>query len=570
MNNLLNIEEYFSDKEIIKILCKKRSLTAKKSHDNHFLRNISKDAKSPHKAIINKIYQYFPPRSKWIRLNKEERRIRNTNAIEVNAIQLERTIWRERKNILKSGDTKPVWLINLNELIIDIQQCALQVDSKYIISKPKTIPVLKDKIRKEYRPISSFNIKDLIIIGQVSKYLTNCFDPLFLNCSYAFRARRFGKKILNHHEAIRDIIKYNQGREESKFVSECDIKKFYDCVNHSIIKKRFAEFVVKANSHLHMNIDHRAIRLFLSYLDCFSFNNDIHKNEVTLLNQFGIKEGHIPWVTNSELVEVGSNPEIDRIGVPQGGALSCLIANLILDSVDRKIASLSDDEIFYARFCDDMVLMHHKKDVCENVFQIYQNALKEVKLISHHPSSIENYSREFWNEKLKSKSTYKWDKSGVGPDSEKSNVPWLSFVGYQVRYDNLLRIRKKSIEKELKKQVKETDEIINVINRRKRSTINKKAIVFRLQQRLISMAVGRIQANNKSSKMCWSAGFNVIRENNCIKSQFSKLDKNRDRQIYRMVRFINTIDTPFSVSAKKVKQLKYYGPRYSYYNQFIN
>lgn len=84
------------------------------------------------------------------------------------------------------------------------------------------------------------------------------------------------------------------------------------------------------------------------------------------------------------------------------------------------------------------------------------------------------------------------------------------------------------------------------------------------------MAVGRIQADNKSSKMCWSAGFNVIRENNYIKSQFSKLDKNRERQIYRLIRFINKIDTPFSVSRKKVKQLKHYGPKYSYYNQFIN
>jgi hypothetical protein len=570
MKNLLNIEEYFSDKEIIKVLCKKRSLTAKKSHDNHFLRNISKDAKSPHKVIHNKIYQYFPPRSKWIRLNKEERSIRNTNAIEVNAIQLERTIWRERKKIVNSGIPIPGWLKNLNELIIDIQQSALQIDSKYIISKPITKPVLKDKIKKEYRPISSFNIKDLILIGQVSKYLTNCFDPLFLDCSYAFRSRRFGKKILNHHEAIRDILKYNQNRKESIYVSECDIKKFYDCVNHSIIKKRFAEFVVKANSHLRLYIDHRAISLFLSYLDCFSFNNDIHKNEVTLLNQIGIKEGHIPWVTDSELIEVGSNPETDRIGVPQGGALSCLIANLILDSVDRKIFLLKDDDIFYARFCDDMVLMHPQKYVCENVFQVYQKALEEVKLISHPSISIEKYSREFWNEKLKSKSTYKWDKFEDGPDSEKSNVPWLSFVGYQVRYDNLLRIRKKSIEKELKKQVNETDEIINVINRRKRSTINKKAIVFRLQQRLISMAVGRIQADNKSSKMCWSAGFNVVRENKYIKSQFSKLDKNRERQIYRMIRFINKIDTPFSVSRKKVKQLKHYGPKYSYYNQFIN
>jgi hypothetical protein len=569
MKNIYLIEEYFTDKEIIKILCKKRSLAAKKSHDGHFLRNISEDAKSPHKAVSKKIYQYFPPRSEWIRLNKEERSKRNTNAIEVNAIQLERTIWSQRKKLEKSCNPIPTWLKNLNELIIDIQQSVLKTDSKYIIPKPFTIPVLKDKAKKEYRPISSFDLKDLIIIGQISKYLTNCFDPLFLDCSYAFRSRRNGEKILNHHEAIRDIIAYNKKRVRSIYVSECDIKKFYDCVNHSIINKRFAEFLVKAKSTLGLNIDYRAVRLFFSYLNCFSFNNDINKKQNELLNQIGIKEGSIPWVTRNELFEVDSNPDYDRIGVPQGGALSCLIANLILDSVDRKIISLNIDDILYVRFCDDMVLMHPQKDVCKKVFQIYQNALREVKLINHNPISIESYSNEFWGEKMKSKAPYKWDIFEKDIDERKSNVPWLSFVGYQVRYDNLLRIRKKSIEKELKKQVSETDKIINVIKKSKKASINKKAIVFRLQQRLISMAVGRVQADLKSPKMCWSAGFNVVKENKNIKAQFTKLDKNRERQIIRMNHFVNSISAPITKSKRKIKQLKFYGFRYSYYKQFL-
>lgn len=40
MKNKFELDDYFSDTEILKILCRKRALLAKKIHDNHFLRNI--------------------------------------------------------------------------------------------------------------------------------------------------------------------------------------------------------------------------------------------------------------------------------------------------------------------------------------------------------------------------------------------------------------------------------------------------------------------------------------------------------------------------------------------------
>ena len=162
--------------------------------------------------------------------------------------------------------------------------------------------------------------------------------------------------------------------------------------------------------------------------------------------------------------------------------------------------------------------------------------------------------------------------SFVKNDSEKcANVPWVSFVGYQIRYDNLVRIRKTSIEKELKKQVSETDKIIRVIRQAKKMKVNEKAVVFRLQQRLISMAVGRMQMNPKQLSMCWAAGFNVVKESNSIKAQFIKLDRNRERQIKRMIRFTKGITPPeesLIKPANPIKRLKFYGSKYSYHEQF--
>ena len=94
-----------------------------------------------------------------------------------------------------------------------------------------------------------------------------------------------------------------------------------------------------------------------------------------------------------------------------------------------------------------MVLMHTEKEKCESLLETYQKALVEVKLISHKPQPFTEYNREFWNEKLKSKLPYKWAINYRTKEYSKRNVPWLSFVGYQIRYDGAVRVRKKSIKK---------------------------------------------------------------------------------------------------------------------------
>ncbi|HOZ14033.1 MAG TPA: reverse transcriptase domain-containing protein [Tenuifilaceae bacterium] len=568
MKDKLDLKEYFSDKEIIKILCHKRAIAAKKGHDLHFLRNISAKACSPHKKCKNEIFTFFPPRNTWIRILKEEREKRDTNAVEINTIQLERTVWKEIKKYNSNGESKPEWMIKLESFLLDIKDSVFNQSLGYDIVPPKIIPVLKDKTKNEYRPISVFSLKDLIIIGQISKYLTYCFDPLFSDSSYAFRYTNPSKKTFNHHQAVQDIIDFKNKIGVPLYVSECDIKKFYDCVNHEVIIEKFKELVNEVDAKLKITIDNRAILLFHSYLGAFSFNENIYRIENQLLINHGISDGKIPWVKTSELEEVGSFIDSDKIGVPQGGAISCLIANIILNHVDRIVNSNSDESTFYCRFCDDMVLMHTNRDKCDELFKVYQKALKEVKLISHKSEPYDVYGKDFWNEKLKSKSPYKWDVYDSTSIENQRNVPWLSFVGYQIRHDGVIRVRKRSIKKELEKQIHETDKIIK--NAKKSASINEKAIKFRLQQRLISMAVSRCRYGSSRVSMCWCAGFKLLRTHQNTTNQIRNLDRNREKQIKRLELHLKKIRTPFRKSKKKVAPLNYYGSNFSYNNQFLN
>ncbi|WP_216846762.1 reverse transcriptase domain-containing protein, partial [Mucilaginibacter sp. L196] len=423
MKDILEINGYFSDKELIKILCHKRAIAAKKGHDDHFFRNISPKAKSPHKQLNKEIFSFFPPRSKWIRINKREREIRGSNTIETNSIQLERTIWREIKKCERLGTIRPRWLKKLLDFTDKIRHDVFDENSGYKISTPRPIPVIKDIKENTYRPITVFKLNDLIVTGQVARYLSNCFDPLFSDSSYAFRTGIQKHKVFNHHEAIVDIIAFKSKVGKPLFVSECDIKKFYDCVNHKKILEEFQLMTNEANERLKIVIAKRAVYIFNSYLAAFSFNDNIKKEETNLLRKAGISNGTIPWVKDSELLEVNSNPSTDKIGVPQGGAISCLIANILLTHVDRIVNANSDGNTFYGRFCDDMVLMHPEKEKCESLLKIYQAALKEVKLISHKPLDFAEYGKKFWDEKLKSKLPYKWEQYDRLNPETKTNVP---------------------------------------------------------------------------------------------------------------------------------------------------
>jgi hypothetical protein len=159
MKDRLEIKGYFSDKELIKILCHKRAIAAKKGHDDHFFRNISPKAISPQKYLDKEIFSFFPPRSKWIRLSKREREIRGSNTVETNSVQLERTIWREIKKCEMLGIVQPSWLKKLLDFTEKIREDVFDESRNFKISTPKTIPVIKDIKEKTYRPLSIFKIE---------------------------------------------------------------------------------------------------------------------------------------------------------------------------------------------------------------------------------------------------------------------------------------------------------------------------------------------------------------------------------------------------------------------------
>ena len=156
------------------------------------------------------------------------------------------------------------------------------------------------------------------------------------------------------------------------------------------------------------------------------------------------------WVSDECLNDCyGNDEELDAckalLGVPQGGALSCVIANIVLNSVDKVITDLPDPERFFVRYGDDILLAHTNYDKCKELIEAYTRSLEEHRLPYHTFKPLseckngEKTTKDFWDRK--SKAPFYW-----GP-GEGNAFEWIGFVGYEVRYTGEVRLRLSTLNK---------------------------------------------------------------------------------------------------------------------------
>src|SRR5690606_31211487 len=104
--------------------------------------------------------------------------------------------------------------------------------------------------------------------------------------------------------------------------------------------------------------------------------------------------------------------------------------------------------------------------ICREACDTYVSSLQRLRLPHHSLRSVDRYPGSrgskgggpntfFWD--TKSKAPYVWGDQGSGSGA---SVPWLAFVGYQIRRDGRVRVRKASIDKELYKQRRVATDIL--------------------------------------------------------------------------------------------------------------
>jgi RNA-directed DNA polymerase len=179
-------------------------------------------------------------------------------------------------------------------------------------------PVRRKSIAKPdggTRELGIPNVLDRVIQQAVQQVLTPNFDPSFSDSSYGFRPRR------SAHGAAKQVQRTI--RKGYRFVVDMDLSKFFDRVQHDVLMNRLARRVS----------DKRLLALIGRYLRA--------------------------GVMIDGLLQ--PSPE----GTPQGGPLSPLLANILLDDFDKELERRG---LSFVRYADDFVIFTRSQRSAERVF----------------------------------------------------------------------------------------------------------------------------------------------------------------------------------------------------------
>ena len=159
-------------------------------------------------------------------------------------------------------------------------------------------------------------VQDRLIQQAINQILMEEYDPKFSEYSYGFRPER------SAHDATRKAQEYiNEGRI---WVVDMDLEKFFDTVNHDRLMSRLKQDIK----------DKRLLKLINEYLKA------------------GV-------MVNGVVIEVEQ-------GTPQGGPLSPLLSNIVLDELDRELERRGH---CFVRYADDCNIYVKSRRAAERVLE---------------------------------------------------------------------------------------------------------------------------------------------------------------------------------------------------------
>ena len=174
---------------------------------------------------------------------------------------------------------------------------------------------------------------DRVVQQAIAQVLTPIFDPTFSDSSFGFRPGR------NAHQAIRQV--QATVKDGYRIAVDIDLAKFFDTVNHDVL----------------MNLLGRTI---------------VERRLLDLIGRY-LRAG----------VLVGGHIEASEVGTPQGGPLSPLLANILLNQLDGELEKRGHR---FARYADDLVILVKSPRAGERVMRSVTRYLKTTLDLTVNPA----------------------------------------------------------------------------------------------------------------------------------------------------------------------------------------
>jgi len=170
-------------------------------------------------------------------------------------------------------------------------------------------------------------VLDRFLQQGILQVLQPMFDPTFSEHSHGFRPGR------SAHDAVCEAQQYIQ--EGKRVVVDVDLEKFFDRVNHDVLMGRLEKRIG----------DKRMLGLIRRYLEAGIMANGVVRERYE--------------------------------GTPQGGPLSPLLANVLLDEVDKELERRGRS---FARYADDLNVYVRSKRAGEDAMQTLRRLYADLRL----------------------------------------------------------------------------------------------------------------------------------------------------------------------------------------------
>ena len=252
--------------------------------------------------------------------------------IENNAFSKDQSEYRMLEHILSPTNLNKAYLqVRRNKGAGGVDKMEVESLKDYLVRNKEGL--IQSILRGKYRPnpvrrvlipkengskrqLGIPTVVDRVIQQSIYQILSPVYEPRFSEYSYGFRPKR------NAHDALNKCREYIT--DGYRFAVDMDLEKFFDTVSHSKLTEVLSRTIK----------DGRVISLIHKYL-------------------------------NAGVMTAGREAPSEQ-GVPQGGPLSPLLGNIILNELDRELERRGHK---FVRYADDMVILCKSKRSAERTLK---------------------------------------------------------------------------------------------------------------------------------------------------------------------------------------------------------
>jgi group II intron reverse transcriptase/maturase len=212
------------------------------------------------------------------------------------------------------------------------------------VAKPlRRMWIPKDSQGKKLRPLGIPAVRDRVAQEVIRRLLEPIFEPLFHDCSFGFRPKR------SCHQAMERLISYHE--QGDRITLDADIAGFFDNIPHKLIVDAVAEEVADGN----------ILNLIWKFLAAGVMENGVFKPTT--------------------------------IGTPQGGVISPLLANIVLNKLDW---ALEKAGYRFVRYADDFVVVCKTRAQADAALELVAKVMTDLELsLSPEKTKIASYGKGY-------------------------------------------------------------------------------------------------------------------------------------------------------------------------------